>query len=80
MELQFPSQWHCTFIDNGVVDTSSDCTVTATTTYYTSVDINMPTTTASSTVPYGDWLIVNMLIVFFLGIGTMTGIFNIFRK
>ncbi len=80
MDLQIPSEWHC---EGTLVTTvlTEDCTVTATTTYRTAVNIdNFPTTTASSSVPYGDWLFANSIIIFLLAFIPISALFGLFKR
>lgn len=63
MDLQYPTQWSCSFTDNGIVDTASDCIVTATTSYHTDIVTSSSSTT---TVQYGDFIFTESIIIFLL--------------
>jgi hypothetical protein len=61
-----PQAWTCTYLDA----TTSNCTVTAT----SSADVG------TTTVPYGDWLIVNSLILFCVAFVPISAFFALFSK
>jgi hypothetical protein len=81
--MQNIQSWHCVFTNDGgtsPIVTSSDCTTTASTTYSASVVVeNLSTSTASSTVPYGDWLLVNSLIIFLLAFIPVSAVWSLFK-
>lgn len=60
------NSWQCLQVDSS----TTNCTVTASTT----VEV------ATSTVPYGDWLIVNSLILFAVAFFPVSVLFSLFRK
>ena len=77
--------WHCTNIyDLSVppVMTGEDCVVTASTTPIFSVSVDQATTSVSTSteILYGDWLALNLWIVFFLAVLSVGFFFQLFKR
>ena len=63
------TSWSCSLQADG---STTDCTVTGTTTY------SVAQSTASTTVPFGDWLFINGIIIFFLAFAPMMSVIGLF--
>lgn len=69
------NSWHCDNIysvDVPPVFTGDDCYVTSSST--------VSTTVSTSTVPYGDWLLINSLILFMVAFIPVTALFSLIKK